>query len=92
MSKDPNAVFRSEVGYGELERLSAVETLKGVEGAASAWYDQAETLVRHDNPRAAFIFDAHAFSLTRLVWNFIKFDAIITKCLTAESAESAEIN
>jgi hypothetical protein len=30
MSKDPNAVFRSEVGYGELERLSAVETLKGL--------------------------------------------------------------
>jgi len=30
MSKDPNAVFRSEVGHGELERLSAVETLKGL--------------------------------------------------------------
>jgi hypothetical protein len=30
MSKDPNAIFRSEVGYGELERLSAVETLKGL--------------------------------------------------------------
>lgn len=30
MSKDPNAIFRAEVGYGELERLSAVETLKGL--------------------------------------------------------------
>jgi DNA-binding transcriptional ArsR family regulator len=30
MSKDPNAVFRSEVGYEELERLSALETLKGL--------------------------------------------------------------
>lgn len=33
MSKDPNAVFRSEVGpstSSELERLSAVETLKGL--------------------------------------------------------------
>lgn len=28
--------------------------LPPVEGAASAWYDQAEKLVRHDNPRAAF--------------------------------------
>ncbi len=30
MNKDPNAIFRSEVGYGELERLSALETLKGL--------------------------------------------------------------
>lgn len=30
MSKDPNAIFRAEVGHGELERLSAVETLKGL--------------------------------------------------------------
>lgn len=30
MTKDASAIFRSQVGYGELERLSALETLKGL--------------------------------------------------------------
>jgi DNA-binding transcriptional ArsR family regulator len=32
MSNDASAIFRSQVGYGELERLSALETLKGLKG------------------------------------------------------------
>jgi hypothetical protein len=30
MAKDPSAIFRSHVGTGELERLTALETLKGL--------------------------------------------------------------
>lgn len=30
MSKDANAIFRSQMSFGELERLSALETLKGL--------------------------------------------------------------
>lgn len=30
MTKDASAIFRSQVGFGELERLSALETLKGL--------------------------------------------------------------
>ena len=30
MNKDASAIFRSQVGFGELERLSALETLKGL--------------------------------------------------------------
>jgi hypothetical protein len=30
MGKDPSAIFHSQVSYGELERLSAIETLKGL--------------------------------------------------------------
>ena len=30
MAKDPNAILRGEASYSELERLSAVETLKGL--------------------------------------------------------------
>ena len=32
MNKDASAIFRSQVGFGELERLSALETLKGLKG------------------------------------------------------------
>ena len=30
MARDANEIFRAQVGYGELERLSALETLKGL--------------------------------------------------------------
>ncbi len=30
MPRDANEIFRAQVGYGELERLSALETLKGL--------------------------------------------------------------
>jgi hypothetical protein len=32
MPHDASSIFRSQVGYGELERLSAIETLKGLKG------------------------------------------------------------
>ncbi len=35
MGKDPSAVFHSQVSYGELERLSAIETLKGLRNPES---------------------------------------------------------
>jgi hypothetical protein len=35
MGKDPSAIFHSQVSYGELERLSAIETLKGLRNPES---------------------------------------------------------
>jgi hypothetical protein len=35
MSKDASAIFHSQVSYGELERLSALETLKGLKNPES---------------------------------------------------------
>lgn len=35
MGRDANEIFRSQVGYGELERLSALETLKGLRSPES---------------------------------------------------------
>lgn len=35
MPKDANEIFRAQVGYGELERLSALETLKGLRNPES---------------------------------------------------------
>ncbi len=35
MPRDANEIFRAQVGYGELERLSALETLKGLRNPES---------------------------------------------------------